>query len=161
MPRGKLSTKEVGGTVGTGIIATVEACRAVVAAFADGRITPAVPAGTRDADLRYAPRFARDSAHRHSGVKYTTGSISAYFLKEYKHNTYVKVEGKRTAPSLWMRLAMALLEAFEENWLDEESTLIFIAEERKGYGLNPLLKELQMQRTVHKILTEAKCQQPA
>lgn len=152
MPKGILSTKEAGGTVGKGIIATVDTCRAVVAAFADGRLTPEVPYGTRDADIRYAPRFARDLPTDTVGVKYTTGSISAYFLKEYGHNTYVKVEGERKAPSLWMRLAMALLEAFEEGWLDEESTMIFIAEERPGYGLNPLLRELQMRRQAHQIL---------
>ena len=145
-------SKKDGAAIAASIIATVDACRAVVNAFADGRLKPELPHGTRDSDFRFAPCFRRDMPHDSSGVPYTIGSIVLHFLDCGK-DVRINNGGGHTAPSRWLQLAMALLEGSEEQWLDLESTLNFIREGRPGYRVNALLRELRARRQAHKLLS--------
>jgi len=149
MSKGKLSTS----SVAEGIIATVDACRCVVKAFASGRVTTVICHGMRDADLRYAPRFARDLPADTIGVKYTTGHIVEY-LQMLGKDTSVDIGNGRRAPSRWMLLSMLLLEMWELELRDQESDIIFIAEGRIGFTLNALLGTCRKQYEKHRALVE-------
>jgi hypothetical protein len=53
-----------------------------------------------------------------------------------------------------MRCAISLIAAFEEGWLDEHSTLLFIEEGRRGFGMRSLLKSLPERREAWLVMKE-------
>jgi len=153
-PNSRKRSKAKTEAIAEGIIATGAACFEVVKAFASGAIVPVLPYGTRDTDLRYAPRFARDLPPDTKGVPYTTGSIVIY-LQQLGKDTSVNIGNNRRAPSRWMLLALALLESFEEGFMDKESTILYIREGKEGYTVNALLKTLRRQRKKYKATVAA------
>jgi hypothetical protein len=140
--------------IADGILATGEACWSVVQSFASGKIVPVLPRGTRDADIRYAPRFARDLPSDTPGVKYTTASIMYYLqgLSEDPNACSVSLGNDRRAPSRWMLLALELLSLWELGLRDQQSDIIFIREGRVGFQLNALLKTCRKQSHKHRAL---------
>lgn len=138
--------------IAMGILATIEACKDTVAAYASGALSaPYLKLGTRGADIRFAPCFRRGMDMESSGVLYTTGSIANYWVSQYDKDVRRTINGGRRVPGKWIKLAMLILEGIEEGWVDEEQMLTNIRDMRVGYRLNPLLKSLrEKSKTFHK-----------
>ena len=138
------------------LLACIACCKSVIAAFASGRATPVIPTGSRVTDLRYAPSAVRGLPPESTGVPYTLGSICTFLYAQGKDVRRNLGKSGRMAPSRWMRVAISLLEAFEEGWLDEQSTLTFIHDGRPGFGMRSLLQSLPEQRTAYLVMKESK-----
>lgn len=129
------------------LLACIDACRAIISAFASGRVTPVIPARSRTTNLRYAPGAVLGLPPTSAGVPYTLGSICSFL--GVSRNL-----GGRRGPSTWMRCAISLIAAFEEGWMDEQSTLTFIHDGRPGFGMRTLLKSLPERRNAWLILKD-------
>lgn len=141
-----------------GILASVEACRSVVAAFANH--TQAVPAGkqAKPSDLRAAPGFARGKNLDAPGaVLYTSRHVAEVLAIAANAPNFLRSGGKNVTlqAGRWVMVGMALLEHFEEHPYEEAEILQRIKNCERGYGLRPLLKRLAEQRKLTNIFASA------
>jgi hypothetical protein len=152
-----LSSREIARS----ILATAEACRAVVAALADGRLPSPVLGRNKRCDLRAAPGFARGANLDAPGrVLYSSRDVAVLLAQEMNAPNML-ISGGRHAPRRAGQLvlvAMALLEFFEECPEEKQAMLDNITSCRQGFQTHSLLKTLRKRRSrrAHVILSQSK-----
>ena len=133
--------------ISQGILASVSACRSLVAAIAEKKISVVLPPNVHAGQIRYAPHFGR-------GVGKGEVNVVPYTLTTLAELTgagYAQKGQKRLQGSKWLRVAMMLLEA-EERGIIEPDTFRKIAECAPGYRVNSLLKMLKTDHKVYDLL---------
>ena len=134
--------------VADGIFASMNACRAIVAAFADGRLKPEYVNGTRPQDFRYAPSFRLGMPRDSAGVPYSICHVTATLYASGK-NTLIRNGAGHYSANRYIVLAMQLLAGIEESYIDEKFML-----ENLRTGKVPISRlrlELRARRQAHEI----------
>ena len=145
--------------IATGILASVEACRDVVTAFANHKL-PAPKHGPKikHSDLRAAPGFARGKNLDAPGsVLYTSRDVAEILAVTAKAPSILQSGGKG-APlqaGKWVMVGMALLEHFEEFPFEEAEILTRIKNCEPGYQVVSLLKRLREHRKLTNVFASA------
>lgn len=136
-------------SVAVGLISAVQVVREIVKQFATGDLRPSVTQATRS-NTRIAPHFSRRVDLSTPGVRYSIKNVTDVIATRYgrdvtAHNGIADGKIQRTA-NLYIRVALLLLEAFEEGWADERTMLDGISRRLPGYNLNLLLRKLRAER---------------
>jgi hypothetical protein len=129
--------------IAAGILASVEICRRVIKAWAQGALPPPqIPLTGLSNAVRYAPHYARGIGQNDPGtVPYTLTSLGEVLGAINRTG----VGGQYIQANRWLRTAMALLEGQEEGWvLDQDFKNISSA--RPGWQVNGLRRLLNARR---------------
>jgi len=136
--------------IANAILATADACRAVVAAFAAGRLPAPVLGRNKRCDLRAAPGFARGvGINDSSRVLYSARDVAVVLAEEMSAPNML-ISGGRHAPrraSQLVLVALALLEFFEEHPEEKQEMLTNINSCKQGFQIHSLLKTLRSRRS--------------
>lgn len=101
--------------IAAGILASVEICRRVIKAWAEGTLgPPQLPLAGLSNAVRYAPHYARGMGEDDPAtVPYTLTSLGEVLGAINRTG----IGGQYTQANRWLRIAMALLEGQEEGWV--------------------------------------------
>jgi hypothetical protein len=140
----KVKTREESAV---GILATVLACKQLVAAIADGTIKVEISANSPKKHLRYAPHFATGIGESDPySIPYTVRNVA-----DILGTTYVQKGQKQRQASRWVRVAFELLEGEELGYVDG-SLYQAIRNKQVGYAVYGLRKELKAARIAHELM---------
>lgn len=118
------------------LVATLQGCQQIVAAFASGRLPAPILApqhGNRINDVRYAPHYAPRLGKRKCAVKYSALDIAKVLGAVDKKQDQV-------VANQWVRCALAVLACWELHLIDQDF-LDNLAMGTPGYTCQRTLKE--------------------
>jgi|ERR1700733_1929774 len=138
--------------VAQSLVATMQACQQIVAAFASGALPAPILApqhGNKVNDVRYAPHFAPRMGKRKGAVRYTALDIAkALGAVEKMKDQYIA--------NRWVRCALAVLSCWELHLIDQEF-LDNLTLGTPGYTMQRVLRECTKRlRATRKVTRQAK-----